>query len=317
MSEHRRREEEGHGAFPTAREDAERAGKAGETPQTRSPSYRLAFTDTDFMLQEELRPVRLQLELLKPELLLQEAEIDSTIVVFGSARIPPPTGEPGEDAESPESTEPDMPEDRQRQVERALAAKSRYYEEARKLARLVSERCQKRGPRDFVVVSGGGPGIMEAANRGADDVGAVSIGLNITLPHEQAPNRFITPELCFQFHYFALRKMHFLKRAQALVIFPGGYGTMDELFETLCLIQTGKIDPIPVLLFGEDFWRKVVNFEAMADEGVISDADLELFSYVETAEDAWAAICRHYEIDPENLPPEGLLPLWRHKRRGR
>jgi len=300
--------EDEHGVFPTARTDAARAETAPPTPQTRSPSFRLAFADTDFLIQESLRPVRLQLELLKPEMLLQEAKIASTVVVFGSARIPAPDGPIHRDT----ACDPAVPESQRRQkaVEASLRAKDRYYAEARRFAALVSQRCQRREMRDFVVVSGGGAGIMEAANRGADDAGALSIGLNITLPFEEAPNPYITPDLCFQFHYFAIRKMHFLMRARALVIFPGGFGTLDELFETLCLIQTRKIEPIPVLLFGASYWRRIVDFQAMADEGVISDADLELFRYVETAEEAWAAICTHYDIDPETGPEDDIRPCW-------
>lgn len=265
-----------HVSLPSAKEDAERAAKQLDTAQTRSPAYQLAFTDQDFLLREELRPVRLQLELLKPELELQEHGIESTIVVFGSARIPP---------------EDEAPDDHQ-----GLREHAPYYTEARRFAKIVSEVNQQSELRRFVIVTGGGPGIMEAANRGADDIGAKSIGLNITLPHEQAPNSYITPELCFQFHYFALRKMHFLMRARALVIFPGGFGTLDELFEALCLIQTRKIRPLPVLLFGEKFWRKVINFEAMVEAGTVSAEDLELFKYVETAEDAWRMIREHYAI---------------------
>jgi uncharacterized protein (TIGR00730 family) len=286
-------------AYPTASQDVDASREAPATAQTESPTFRLAFADDAFLLREELRPVRLQLELLKPELALQEHRVRSTVVMFGSARIPEPGAEP-----APETLPGD--DRRRRAVADSLAAKSRYYEEARRFARLASEACQCDGmDRDCVVVSGGGPGIMEAANRGAADAGAVSVGLNITLPHEQAPNRYITPELCFQFHYFAIRKMHFLMRARALVIFPGGFGTLDELFETLTLIQTGKIAPIPVLLFGEEFWRRIVDFEAMADEGVIADRDLELFRYVETAEEAWDIVQRHYRIESDPMAARG------------
>jgi uncharacterized protein (TIGR00730 family) len=251
--------------FPTARDDEAAARRAKDTAQTRASSYRLAFADPDFLLRDELRPVRLQLELLKPELAFQEEGIESTIVVFGSAR----TAAPEDSAGSPE--------------------KIALYEEARRFARMMSERKAPDGLRN-VIVTGGGPGIMEAANRGADDAGQRSVGLNIVLPHEQAPNSYATPELSFQFHYFAIRKMHFLMRARALVCFPGGFGTMDELFETLTLIQTGKVVPMPVLLFREAWWRRIVNFEAMAEEGVISPGDLDIFRFVETAEEARAAI---------------------------
>jgi uncharacterized protein (TIGR00730 family) len=286
-----------HITLPTAREDAERAAEIRLTPQTQSAAYRLAYTDVDFLMRDESRPVRLQLELLKPELELQDQGIESTIVVFGSARIPDPQTATRRLAEAEQALgkAPGDPQARA-EVERLRRAldRSRYYEEARRFARIVSEQEQDDQSRCFVIVTGGGPGIMEAANRGAADADAVSIGLSITLPHEQAPNPYITPELSFQFHYFALRKMHFLLRAKALVVFPGGFGTFDELFETLCLIQTRKIKPMPVMLFGRAFWERVVDFEAMVDEGMISRSDLSLFTFVETAEDAWAHICAHY-----------------------
>ncbi len=260
------------------------------TPQTRSPAYKLAFRDTDFLLREELRPVRFQLELLKCEMMLDEARIGSTLVCYGSARIPSP-----EDAE--EALKAATTPERKAVVER-LVAKSKYYDEARKLGRIASEcGIVEKGMRQFVVCSGGGPSIMEAANRGAVDVGADTIGLNIVLPHEQAPNQYVTPELAFQFHYFALRKMHFLLRARAVAVFPGGFGTLDEFMELLTLIQTGKMKPIPILLFGAEFWNKVINFEALAEEGVINHEDLDLFHWVETAEDAWAKIAEFYELD--------------------
>jgi uncharacterized protein (TIGR00730 family) len=262
-----------------------RAGEAIETPQTSAPAYRLAFADMDFMVRRELRPVRFQLELLKPEMLLAEHAIDSTVVVFGSARVPTPDRcDPAELVKEPGR----------------VLDKKRAYEEARRFARIASEEGQKHPSegREFVVVTGGGPGIMEAANRGAADVDAESIGLNIVLPHEQAPNSYITPELCFQFHYFAIRKMHFMMRAKALVCFPGGFGTLDELFEALTLIQTGKARRIPLLLFDEAYWRRIVNFEAMVEEGVISAADLGLFSYVEDADQAWSMIAEHHGLPP-------------------
>jgi uncharacterized protein (TIGR00730 family) len=260
------------------------------TAQQQDPAYQLAFRDTDFLLREELRPVRFQLELLKAEMLLEEADIGSTLVIYGSARIPAP-----EQAEAALATAT-TPE-RKAVVER-LVAKSKYYEEARKLARYASTcGVVEDGKRQFVVCSGGGPSIMEAANRGADDVGVDSVGLNIVLPHEQAPNPYVTPHLSFQFHYFALRKMHFLMRARAVAVFPGGFGTFDEFFELLTLIQTGKMKPIPVLLFGADYWNKVINFEAIADEGVINHEDLKLFTPVETAEEAWREIMRFYDLD--------------------
>ncbi len=259
------------------------------TPQTRSPAYKLAFRDTDFLLREELRPVRFQLELLKCEMLLEEANIGSTLVCYGSARIPSP--------DAAAELVANAPPERKAVAER-LAAKSRYYEEARKLAHIASScGIVEKGMRQFVVCSGGGPSIMEGANRGAVEAGAETIGLNIVLPHEQAPNSYVTPRLAFQFHYFALRKMHFLLRARAVAVFPGGFGTFDEFFELLTLIQTGKMKPIPILLYGKEFWTKVVNFEALADEGVINHADLDLFHWVETAEEGWRKIVEFYELD--------------------
>jgi len=277
--------------FYKADQEASFAGaKATTTPQTQDPAYKLAFLDSEFLLRDELRPVRFQLELLKPEMLLEEAKIGSTLVVYGSARIPSP-----EHVEAVRATAT-TPE-REKVVER-LVAKSKYYEEARKLARTASEcGIVEDGMRQFVVCSGGGPSIMEAANRGATDVGAESLGLNIVLPHEQAPNEYVTPSLSFQFHYFALRKMHFLLRARAVAVFPGGFGTFDEFFELLTLIQTGKMKPVPILLFGKDYWDRVVNFEAMAEEGVINANDTDLFRWCETAEEGWRHIVDFYRLD--------------------
>ncbi|WP_421852244.1 TIGR00730 family Rossman fold protein [Novosphingobium sp.] len=260
------------------------------TPQQQDPAYRLAFRDIDFLLREELRPVRFQLELLKPEMLLDEAAIGSTLVMYGSARIPAP--------EEVEAVRAAAATPEKQKVAERLIAKARYYEEARKLAQIASRSAVvEDGKRHFVICSGGGPSIMEAANRGAADVGAESIGLNITLRHEHTPNAYVTPHLSFQFHYFALRKMHFLLRARAVAAFPGGFGTFDELFELLTLVQTGKMQPIPILLFGGDFWNRVVNFEALAEEGVISAKDLDLFHIVETAEEAWGHITAFYGLD--------------------
>jgi len=259
------------------------------TPQTRDPAYKLAFRDTDFLLREELRPVRFQLELLKCEMLLDEARIGSTLVCYGSARIPSP--ELAEEALATATT----PE-RKAVIER-LVAKSKYYEEARKLGHIASScGIVEKGMRQFVVCSGGGPSIMEAANRGAVEAGAETIGLNIVLPHEQAPNQYVTPHLAFQFHYFALRKMHFLLRAKAVAVFPGGFGTLDEFMELLTLVQTGKMRPIPILLFGKEFWNRVINFDALAEEGVINHEDLKLFQWVETAEEAWAKVVEFYDL---------------------
>ncbi len=277
--------------FPPARDDAAVAEHATPAPQTRSPAYRLAFQDLDFLLREDLRPVRFQLELLKPELFLEEAGIASTFVFYGSARIPEP--------ENADTLIAAAANERQREVAERLKANSKYYEEARQLARLASRSHRDaEGQRHFVVCSGGGPSIMEAANRGAADEGAESIGLNIVLPHEQMPNPYVTPELSFQFHYFALRKMHFLLRARAVAIFPGGFGTFDESFELLTLVQTKKVKPLPILFFGRDFWERVVNFQALVDEGVVSPDDLKLFRFVESAEEAWDHVCAYYGACP-------------------
>lgn len=276
--------------FISALDDAQSARLRVDSPHTRSSSYRLAYQDEDFILRDELRPVRLQLELLKPELILQENHIESTVVVFGSARIPDPqTAEArlvSAEAEYRKNKDDAALKQKVAIARRALA-NSKYYEEARKLGGLISSNT---GKDILVVITGGGPGIMEAANRGAHEAGVPSIGMNIVLPYEQAPNPYITPELTFQFHYFAVRKMHLLMRAKALVAFPGGYGTLDELFETLTLVQTRKVTPIPILLFGRDFWDRVINFAALAEEGTISPQDLDLFQYVESAEDAWEII---------------------------
>lgn len=257
------------------------------------PSYRLAHEDHELLADADSRPIRLQLELLKPERYLRRHKIQSTVVVFGSARVPSPQQAQAALAvvQTRACSNPDddnLPAAMARA--RQQVRQSHYYEVARRFSEIVSLRFQEEGRRDFVVVTGGGPGIMEAANRGAFDAGARSIGLNITLQHEQAPNPFITPGLCFQFRYFGLRKMHFLMRARALVVFPGGFGTMDELFETLTLIQTKKIKPVPVILFGSDFWSKAVNFDFLVEEGVISPADKNIFRVVDTAEEAHAII---------------------------
>ncbi len=291
MTEDEKNRELTRGKFYKAEQEASfEEARPHTTPQTQDPAYRLAFRDTDFLLREELRPVRFQLELLKADMLLDEARIGSTLVVYGSARIPAPEMAAGALAV------PTTPE-RQAIVER-LVAKSRFYEEAMKLGRIATEAAiVEEGMRQFVVCSGGGPSIMEAANRGAVEAGGETIGLNIVLPHEQAPNAYVTPHLSFQFHYFALRKMHFLLRARAVAVFPGGFGTFDEFFELLCLIQTGKMKPIPILLYGGEFWKKVVNFEALADEGVINREDIALFTPVDTAEEGWEVIRRFYKLD--------------------
>lgn len=268
----------------------------------RSPAYRLAFHDNEFMSEEFNRPVRLQLELLKPEMRLREENIVSTIVAFGSTRILDPIQSRAA-VKALELQSRKEPGNRKitKQLARARRIKenSKYYEEARKFAQLASAESQNHSSRQFVVVTGGGPGIMEAANRGAYEVGAKSIGFNITLPFEQEPNPYISPELCFQFHYFAIRKMHFLLRAKALVAFPGGFGTLDELFEGLTLIQTKKILDLPVILFGEEYWRKVVNFQQMVNEGTIDEDDIKLFVYADKAKDAWNYIKLHYQAKGE------------------
>jgi uncharacterized protein (TIGR00730 family) len=280
--------------FQPAREEAEVANRPSESPQTQHPAYRLAFQDMDFLLREDLRPIRFQLELLKPELMLDEANVESTFVFYGSARIPEP--------EKAHALVENAATDYQRQVAGRLEEKAKYYDEARHLARIVSRvGPTDEGKRQFVVCSGGGPSIMEAANRGAADEGEESIGLNIVLQHEQMPNPYVTPSLSFQFHYFALRKMHFLLRARAVAVFPGGFGTFDEMFELLTLIQTGKVKPMPIVLFGRDFWERVVNWEALAEEGVISLDDLGLFRFVETAEEAWEYVRDYWSAKGETL----------------
>ncbi|MBY6092177.1 LOG family protein [Pseudooceanicola sp. 502str34] len=260
-----------HSRFRDAGSDYEAAQEARGTEQTRSPSYRLAYADEDFLLRDELRPVRLQLELLKPQMILDERKVESTIVLFGGARIPRP--EKAGEARTPR-----------------LAELSGQYEEARRFARMVTERSLAGGCQHDVICTGGGPGVMEAGNRGAAEAGGCSIGLSIVLPHEQEPNEYVTPELTFNFHYFAIRKMHFLMRAKAICVFPGGFGTLDELFESLVLIQTGRMEQVPVLLFGRSFWEEVVNWQALADAGTISQEDLKLFRFVETAEEALEAM---------------------------
>ena len=261
-------ESRSHHPFRDSHQDIRTARAIPDTPQTRAPAYRLAFTDDDFMCRDELRPVRLQLELLKPQMVLDEHAIRSTVVLMGSARIAAPDGT----------------------ATAAAPALSRYYDAARRLAQMVTEQSLLSGGTENVIMTGGGPGIMEAGNRGAQDAGGRSIGLNIVLPHEQAPNPYVTPDLCFNFHYFAIRKMHFLMRARAICIFPGGFGTLDEMFEALTLIQTGRMARVPFLLFGQDFWDEVINWKALARAGLIAERDLGLIRYVETADEAFAAI---------------------------
>jgi uncharacterized protein (TIGR00730 family) len=279
--------------FPTAVQDARNASKPSLYAGPDS-SYDLAFADPEFLLHPDLRAVRMQLELLKPEMIQREEAIESTIVVFGSARILPADVSQAklrEVMDLPHSPERDQAvRAAQRQVDM-----SRFYEEARAFAAMVTEN-SSRMENPIYVVTGGGPGVMEAGNRGAYEVGGKSLGLNIVLPHEQDPNPYITPRLCFQFHYFALRKMHFLMRSVALVCFPGGFGTLDELFETLTLIQTGKCRKRPVLLFGREFWTKLINFDHLVETGMISAEDVHLFRYVETADEAWETLQQVYGL---------------------
>ena len=258
-------------SFPDAHTDIEIAHEVPDTPQTLTPAKRVCLAGDEFLCRDELRPVRLQLELLKPQMIQDEYGIDSTIVLFGGARIPEPSRK-----------------DTART--KTLADLSKYYDEAREFARLITLKNMNNGRHENIIVTGGGPGVMEAGNRGAADAGGISIGLNIVLPHEQAPNEYVTPDLCFNFHYFGVRKMHFLMRANAMAIFPGGFGTLDEMFEALTLIQTGRMKRVPFLLFGEAFWRKIINWDALAEAGTISQEDLSLFRFVETAHEAVAAI---------------------------
>ncbi|MGL6110030.1 MAG: TIGR00730 family Rossman fold protein [Rubrivivax sp.] len=273
--------------FPTAEEDALAAAPISRYSGPES-AYRLAFTDVEFLLQDELRPVRMQLELLKPEMVQKRLGIESTIVIFGSARILPP--EVAAQLLAQAQADGDALALRRATTQVKM---SRYYEAAREFAALVTVR-SRRHDTPIYVVTGGGPGIMEAGNRGAFDAGGQSIGLNIVLPHEQAPNDYITPELCFQFHYFGLRKMHFLMRSIALVCFPGGFGTLDELFEVMTLIQTGKCRRRPILLFGREFWSRLIDFELLVDTGMIHADDVNLFHFVESADEAWALLEREY-----------------------
>jgi uncharacterized protein (TIGR00730 family) len=281
--------------FPSAEEEARVLKERGLYGGADS-SFRLAFADNAFLLRDELRPVRMQLELLKPELVQQEMDVRSTIVLFGSARIPSP-----EDAATAlEAARAGGDAASIARAEKAMEM-SRYYEEARRFSAIVTTRSRELDTPIYVV-TGGGPGIMEAGNRGAFEVGGKSIGLNIVLPLEQAPNPYITPQLCFQFHYFALRKMHFLMRSIAIVSFPGGFGTLDETFESLTLMQTGKSRKRPVLLFGREFWTKLVDFQWLIDTGMISPDDVDLFHFVETAEEAWEVLAAHYRFDQPESP---------------
>ena len=272
-----------------------------------SPSYRRADSDIDFLDKDGARGVRLQIDYLKAELLLEEHQIHQTIVVFGGTRI----GEPKAAARKVDALRASLAADptntelaRRLAIAERIQAKSHYYEVARELGRLVGRANHGARKHHTIIMTGGGPGMMEAANRGSFDVGAKSVGLNITLPHEQFPNPYVTPELCFSFHYFALRKLHFLLRAKALVAFPGGYGTFDELFEVLTLVQTRTIRPIPVVLVGEDYWRRAIDFDFLVDEGVIDPEDRELFWFADTAEDIWSGILNWHDASGAPLHRE-------------
>lgn len=273
--------------FPDAEADLHHFENVPDTPQTRSPTYRLAFADPDFLLRDELRPVRLQLELMKPELILEEEGVDSTVVIFGGARLLPP--EEIHSARTP-----------------LHAHLSRYYEEARDFAFRVTKKSLELGGRELVITTGGGPGAMEAGNRGAAEAGGRSVGLGIVLPHEQAPNLYITPELSFNFHYFAVRKMHFLMRAKALAVFPGGFGTLDELFETLTLVQTGRMERLPIYLFGREFWEKVVDFDMLVEAGTISPEDVSLFRYAQSGKEAVEDLLAWFEEHNDFKTPHDL-----------
>ncbi|CAN5571902.1 TIGR00730 family Rossman fold protein [soil metagenome] len=282
--------------FPTAEQDAKDAPAPPALYDGPESAYRLAYTDTNFLLRQELRPVRMQLELLKPEIVQDEHGVESTIVIFGSARILPADIAAQRVVEAQASGDAAAVKRAQMQV-----TMSAYYEQARRFGALVAEKSRTLA-KPLYVVTGGGPGIMEAGNRGSFEVGGKSIGLNIVLPHEQYPNPYITPELCFQFHYFALRKMHFLMRSIGLVCFPGGFGTLDEMFEVLTLIQTGKCRRRPIMLVGREFWTRLINFEMLIETGMINPRDIALFHFVETAEEAWAVLEAEYGADMATVP---------------
>lgn len=274
--------------FPSAKDDAKAATLSPKTPATESPSYKLAFTDNDFLLREDMRAVRLQLEWLKPDLLQDEHNVGETVVIFGSARTLDSEAAQKALSAAEQAIAQDASDSHQSALRKAQVQvnKSRHYEAARTIAFEIAKRhCDQ-----YTIVTGGGPGIMEAANRGASEAGCKSVALNIVLPFEQRPNPYVTPELCFQFHYFALRKMHFLKRARALVACPGGFGTLDELFETLTLVQTGKVQRLPIVLLGKDYWTRLINFDLLVDEGYISPKDLDLFHIVDSADEALAIL---------------------------
>ncbi len=282
--------------FPSAADDA----RSARALPLDMPSYRLAYTDEEFLLRDELRAVRLQLEWLKPDLIQDENGIESTVVIFGGARFPEEVIAKEQYLRAKDKLDA-SPEDTQCRSDFEIATNllknSAYYEQARLLAKHITELSLKHGGKDYVVVTGGGPGVMEAANRGAADAGGKSIGLNIVLPFEQKPNPYITPALCFQFHYFALRKMHFLKRARGLIACPGGFGTLDELFETLTLIQTKKIKAVPIVLMGKEYWERLIDFEFLVQQGAIDSSDLELFKIVDSADEALAYLNSAWKLD--------------------
>ncbi|WP_208540976.1 LOG family protein [Bartonella capreoli] len=277
-----KKEEKNNTLSSYAKEVRQQVDTISDTPQMRSLTYRIAYMDQEFMMRPELRSQRLGLEFLKPEMVFQECGIQSTVVLFGGARIP----EPGQEAWAAKN----------QQQKNNLQNMSHYYDEAREFARLCSRYSATTKYREFIIATGGGPGVMEAGNRGADDVGAPTVGLNVSLPHEQWPNTYVTPHLCFNFHYLTIRKMHFLIRAKALAIFPGGFGTLDELFEALTLMQTGRMKKIPILIFGKEFWNNVINFDYLSTQGMISPSDVDLFTFVNTAEQAFEVIRSFYKL---------------------
>lgn len=280
--------------FPSAAEDAKHACQTEKTHDT----YRLAYSDDGFLLRDDLQAVRLQLEWLKPDILQEEQGIESTVVIFGGARFCEPD-KANMKLEEANKALALSPSDEQliaaHRKAKILVKNSRYYDDAHRLSKKITRKSLDNGGNEYVIVTGGGPGVMEAANRGAFDLGGKSIGLNIVLPFEQVPNQYITPELCFQFHYFALRKMHFLKRAVALIAYPGGFGTLDELFETLTLIQTKKIKPLPVVLIGKSYWKRLIDFEFLVEEGAITESDLTLFNIVDNADEAWRILNKSWD----------------------
>lgn len=271
---------------------AELQQHANEGEALDADAYRLAFADPEFLLRRETRGLRMQLEMLKPEIAMQEQGIDNTIVVFGSARFAAP-----EDASKEQQAAFESGDAKAIALAAQKMRNAQYYEQARQFSRLVAGYGARKPPQDrLYICTGGGPGIMEAANRGAHDVGALTVGLNIALPHEQSANPYVSTSVNFKFHYFALRKMHFMMRAKALVAFPGGMGTLDELFEVLTLVQTRKVKPVPIVLFGTDYWKRLVNFDVMVEEGTISKEDLDLFTYTDEPQEAWDMIKAFYDL---------------------